>query len=42
MAEPVFKESKPDVSRAKEDNGNGEPDFEAMLVESVDRELEPE
>ena len=42
MAEPVFKKRKPHISRAEEDDGDGEPDLETMLVESVDRELESE
>ena len=43
MAEPVFKRRKPHISRAEEDDGNGEPDLETMLVlESVNRELESE
>ena len=42
MAELVFKRRKPHISRAEEDDGNGEPDLETMLVESVNRELESE
>ncbi len=42
MSEPVFKKRKPYVARAEEDDRYGEPDFKAVLVESVDRELEPE